>query len=296
MHVADLEAAQVVERAYARFDEVERVPEHSKVCAGEGVLVGFEIEVPWRYYFPHLWDRYFQGGQRSHGEIPRAEQDALSRECTEIEKLLLPRLQATEVCGIKRGRDKYWEFILPPVQDLMLSVELVHILTSAKLLPPGFYSLHATISGLHSKTYAFVMLLLLELLFVRRERIERGYAPHGAWARRGTGGIAIKSPSNLMYSPTEAHELRTLELPLEPHAQEVLFTTIALLTHYFSNKDRGCGAVQKVRTILVAHGLPFETWQNPSVAPHLWQRYLERFEELQLLAREIVNNDLGILV
>jgi hypothetical protein len=291
MHQADQDAGLVLARLQDRF-YLPTMP-LPPTPAASGVLVGFEVEVPWRAYFPALRKKYFAGEHRTYESLPKDEQEALSADCSAEEATFLPRLRATQECGIRRGKDPYWEFVLPPVSDLATDEQILLGLRAAMLVPRGVYSLHATVSGIPSRQDALLMLLLLELLFGRKERILQGCRGLGAWARKGDGGVVTKT-DGLLYGSELAYELRTLELPADRAAQTVLLRAIAHATQCFAQEAKSHAARQKVKGMLVAHGLPFKAWGSPRSSPEVWQTYVERYDDLRAAAQG-VGRDLGLV-
>ncbi len=53
MHHVDKLALRALENLRQKF-EVQETMSLPPLPAGEGVLIGFEVEVPWRAYFPEL--------------------------------------------------------------------------------------------------------------------------------------------------------------------------------------------------------------------------------------------------
>ncbi len=284
MHRANTDAGLVLRRLQDRFG-LQPIPVTPMPCA-DGVLIGFEVEVPWSAYFPSLWSKHFLNGERTYESMDAFTRAALSTECSRLEAALLPRLEATVECGVKRGRDRYWEFVLPPVSNACLSAQLIESLTGAGLLPRGIFSLHATISGIASRRDAFLMLLLLELLFGRKERVMQGCRGLGAWARKGDGGIVTKI-NNLLYDSPLAYELRTLELPLSREERTVLLSAIAQATRCFSSASCAENIRKQVKVLVEAHGLPFKPWGSPRSSPEIWETYIAHFERLKSGTRDI---------
>ncbi len=223
--------------------------------------------------------------------MSQEESAELSAECALIEAALLPRLQATVPCGLQRGVDKYWEFVLPPANDLRITCDILQVLDTAKLLPAGYFSLHATLSGVGPQAHVYIVLLLLELLFVRKERIERGFRSGRAWAQKGRGGIYQKSSRDLLYDSGTAYEWRTLELPPTRAARENLLAIIAHLAKHLSMAEGTSSTfetvVADVQHMLAQAELPYEVWHNPQYRKEVWRRYLDRFDSMRETAYEI---------
>ena len=231
--------------------------------------------------------------------MSKTEQEALTRECNALEDTLLPRLREVVACGIKRGRDRYWEFALPPVKNLSLAFIMIRTLYIAGILPWGHHSLHATISGISATKETYIMLLLLELLHVRSKRIKQALLGKGAWGSKGRGGIYLKAAHSLEYGATHAHEMRTLELPATIEEFFKLCLTMNRLIHLLcatsrDEKDLLQIVCTKVRHLLQQHDLPFEIWEKPSMSPDLWQRYVDQFDSLHIAALQIAHEHLGL--
>ena len=70
--------------------------------------IGIEIECPFSFYFPDLYQKYFHSGDRKYFDFTEEEKKSFSAEITEREKVLLNKLRyVSEENGLKRGKDKY---------------------------------------------------------------------------------------------------------------------------------------------------------------------------------------------
>jgi hypothetical protein len=256
----------------------------------QGMLVGIEIEVPWKAYFPKL-HREFLGEGRTYTDLSWFQKRALTSACRKEEETLLPRLRQTEVCGIVRGKDPYWEFVLPAVGQLGITYQLLEALVCADVLPWGPYSLHLTVSGPLSQARAFVILFLLEALYVRPVRIQSSLVGRGTWSRKGKGGIFRKERHKLQHGSPSAYELRSLELPETLSECRTLFRDFARLAHLLCDMDspgaRHC--VREVRELLASHDLPFSEWGNVKEEQRLWEKYWKSLPTLKKEARRIID-------
>lgn len=261
--------------------------------------VGLEIEVPWRAYFPHLWAKHFQRGTKDFANFSVAEAAALDHDSKPQELCLNAKLGKTLECGLDKGRDWYWEFIIPPVRDVRILAEQVAVLNANDLCPWGPYSLQPTIGGLRRTRSSYFALLILELLFASPERIAKGInakVPQWAtsWARKGQGGIARKSLLDLKHGDTQAIELRTLCLPASLEEFYDFLTATALLATWLYREQ--CGAavpqwdriVAELAGLLTDFGLDNANWENPHTNPAVWEKYITCFYDMKAAARQLL--------
>lgn len=268
--------------------------------------IGIEIEVKWRDYFPQLWDKYLKN--TPYKELTPEQQQALTLECTLLEKELIPLLEATVECGVEKGADKYWEFAFGPATQMHLIINQVKVLQEVNLIPSGDHSLHITIGNLTDNKDSYYMLLLLEMLFSTKERIATGFHKDnvnlsGTWSRKGMGGLFVKDSSDLKYGYTKAIELRTLQLSNNTDIENILN-----LTSYLS--DINYNKMQKIQTeenklwdtwrdgaieILVKNNLIDSNWKKPNLSAQYWHNYINQFDnlsqQLTVLYKEVLEND-----
>ena len=141
--------------------------------AAWATTIGMEVEVPWRAYFPRLWEEF--GLSRGFAALSPAEAVALTEACALEEKELLPRLRLSQACGVPRGNDRYWEFAFDPCQDWRLPCAQAELLSAAGLLPrDGEGSLQVTLGGIRAGAGAQALARLLEALSSSPGRIEAG--------------------------------------------------------------------------------------------------------------------------
>jgi hypothetical protein len=293
MHPADMHALQVLERLQTHFG-IPALGGGAGIRLPAGILAGLEVEVPWRAYFPDLWEKHFFGGTRPYAAMSPDEQALLTADCNALEAELLPRLEATQRCGIPRGKDRYWEFALPPVNDLALAGALLNSLSAAHLLPWGNHSLQITLCGVGNNQELYTVLLVLELLFVRKERIAQSCNGYGTWSRKGRGGISPKGSVHMVYGGSGA-ELRTLELPATPDECMQMFVVLSQILGLVVRGELG-NVSALAREMLAAHDLPWSQWESPQRSPEIWRQYVASYDALREAARHIVRHELDIRV
>lgn len=259
--------------------------------------VGIEIEIPWRAYFPDLWQKYFGAGKKFEDFTP-AEVQALQGESATFESALLANLEKTVECGVPRGKDRFWEFSFLPVETVEILVEQISILQANGLCPFGPYSLHVTIGKLRPTGRAYLALLLLELVYGSTSRIASGINGHNryrglSWARKGRGGIYHKTSAYLTGGDTTALELRTLPLPDSPENLLRLLRAITRLAHWLHEEQRGKRSPEwhslaiLLEELLRSHSLEVKKWENPAIEPRVWECYVAAFPSMSSAAKEI---------
>jgi len=55
--------------------------------------IGIEIECPFSFYFPDLWKKCFNNGEKKYFDFTEEEKKSFSAEITEREKKLLDKLE-----------------------------------------------------------------------------------------------------------------------------------------------------------------------------------------------------------
>ena len=262
--------------------------------------IGLEIEVPWRVYFPELWAKHFCAGQKEFTDFSITDKIALEEESTPQEACLVATLNKTLDCGLGRGKDWYWEFVIPPVFDIRILAEEVSILHTNKLCPWGPHSLQPTIGGLRRTRTSYFALLALELLFATPERIAKGIhkkIPTWAtgWGRKGRGGISRKGSMDLQHGDTQAIELRTLCLPASLEEFYSLLAMVSLLSTWLSQEQHGTRipqwdwAVLQLEHLLADFGFESGHWENPHTNPDIWQRYIAHFYDMKKSASSFLS-------
>lgn len=259
--------------------------------------IGIEIEVKWRDYFPELWDKYLKN--TTYKDLSDNDKKSLTEECSKLEEVLVPKLNATVDCGLEKGADKYWEFAFGPATQMDLMVGQVNVLQQANLIPSGSHSLHLTIGGLNGNKDSYYMLLLLESLYSTGERIKSAFhkenaALSGTWARKGMGGLFVKDKNDLKHGYETAIELRTLELSDKHNIEDIVYLSSFLsdiiyikkgqdsvLKESYSNKiTMWNNFVSKSSEILENYGLADKNWKKPNLSPEYWLQYISVFNTL----------------
>lgn len=254
--------------------------------------LGIEIEVKWKHYFPTLWEKYLKNS--SYNNLSAENQTALTHECSELEKYLLPKLALTEQSGIQKGQDKYYEFAFPPVKNIYLLNSQINILKKENLIPIGEHCIHITIGNLTANKDSYYLLLMLELLMCSKERIASAFhkenkALSSTWARKGMGGIFVKESRELQYNCSHAIELRTLEINNDTDLLYILKLT-SLISDTILNKNRNIkddntyfwnNWITKVQTILNEENLIDTNWKKPNLTPEYWHNYIDKLDVLK---------------
>lgn len=246
--------------------------------------IGAEIEVKFKYYFPHLFKEYFEN--KKWYEYSQEDRDLISAKITQEEKDILPLLEATVKAGIPRGFDKYWEFSFNPVNDMTLLYYQVELLKLGKLIPEGEHSLHLSIGGLDTDKKIYHILMILQFLFLKKERITVGYdskkQSNSTWAKKGRAGILKKNQYDLI-AEEKGVELRTLCL----YPETDMYSMLKVL-HFMLHND--CyDLINPILFKMEQLNLPNKNWENFSKHPEIWERYLENFDELAAYTKSIFN-------
>lgn len=199
----------------------------ASVQARYGVLptIGCEVEVTWSSLFPEEASEYF-GTRNENGVFERTYAQLVYKDKLAIDALrrrhdqqLLPLYEATEIAGIPKGNDAYWEFAHAPAYSHKTLHSEVGLLIDCGLIPPDQnHSLHVTLGGLAPQRGGASLLLSgLELCYVTPERIriatESTYGGgRRAWDRSGNEGIRERRPQELELGQETGTEFRSLEL------------------------------------------------------------------------------------
>ncbi len=237
--------------------------------------IGAEIEVKFKYYFPEIFTKYFEN--KKWFSYDEQDKKTISDLITNEEKDFLPILEATVEAGIPRGNDRYWEFSFNPVNDLTLLYYQIEILKKANLIPKGEHSIHLTIGNINPNKKLYHILMILELLFLKKERILSGYNfeknINGTWAKKGRAGVLIKNNNDLIDS-NKGTEFRTLCIYDDTDVYLLLKTLHNLL--YYDNTLFIKNVIDKMST----YNLPDKNWENIHKNFDVWLRYSENFDNL----------------
>lgn len=184
---------QILNNLHTRFN-ISPININHQDCFEKKIIsicpIGIEIEVKWRDYFPELFDKYLKN--TNFKDLSDVEKENLTQECYILEDKLLPVLNKVTECGIEKGADKYWEFAFPPTSNINHTVEQIRILNKINAIPEGKHSLHLTIGGINNNRDTYYLLLLLEVLFCDKERLQSAFHKDNkqlssTWARKGMG-------------------------------------------------------------------------------------------------------------
>ena len=245
--------------------------------------IGTEIEVKFQYYFPEIFNKYFNN--KKYENYSEAEKEIITNEIGIQEKNILPLLEKTVELGIPKGNDPYWEFAFNPVNNLTLLYYQIEILKKANLIPKGEHSFHITVGGLKRNKRTYHILMILELLFLKQDRILSGYNyetyMNSTWAKKGRAGITIKKENDLIDCP-EAIEFRTLMI----YNDTDIYSMFKILHHLLHNN---CDElINNVVNEMKKYNLPDENWENIHRNMVIWNQYSDSFNSLSKYTKELV--------
>lgn len=244
--------------------------------------IGAEIEIKFKYFFPELFNKYFFN--KKYENYSDDEKDIITNEITIQEVNILPLLEKTISLGIPKGNDPYWEFAFNPVNDLTLLYYQIEILKNANLIPCGEHSFHITVGGLKRDKRSYHMLLILELLFLKQDRILSGYNydtyMNTTWAKKGRAGITIKKENDLI-DCVEAIEFRTLMIYDDIDIYS-MFKTLYYLLHNDCDD-----LINNVIDEMQKYNLPDKNWENIHRNMVIWNQYSDSFNSLSKYTKEL---------
>lgn len=216
--------------------------------------IGIEIESPFSFYFPELNQKWFSTKKYyifNGEEINQFTKEVSLAELEVKEKLT----NLSNKLGLARGKDRYWEFIFPPRNDIQHHISDMETLISENLIPiDKELSTHFTIGNI-SNDKAFAILFFLELKYISKERIMSGFTEiscHRAWNRRGLAGIRRRLPCELSVDAS-ALELRTIKPQMKDFSE---------VMNYLSLLSKDNTIVQKAKTLVKEMGLPWAAWNE----------------------------------
>lgn len=253
------------------------------------IPIGIEIEVPWRAYFPDLWVDGFPF------DIDQTTFDKITEECTKREKVLLPKLELAEQCGVPSGADKYWEFAFDPVTDVNIIRNQVHILKKNQLIPVGRHALHITVGGIWPCRDLYFVALILEAYACSEARIRSGVSPiqgiSKGWARKGRAGIFGKMGTHdIQHGYDYGTEFRLLYTPDNLDSLMFLLDRCQVLCDVATNANHPERTeweelVADMNEILLSCGLPDCNYGRPHEDPHTWNKFANHFYDISFRVR-----------
>ena len=217
--------------------------------------IGIEIECPFSFYYPDLYEKYFKSGKKFH-EYSSYELIGLNEELTIREPIILEKLKmVSDNNNLTRGQDRYWEFVFPPETDVYFHLLKIGNLILEDLLPLDIpLSVHFTISGIDiNKAYA--VLLFLELKYLTKSRVLEGFGNEyfmPAWGKKLCKCGILKKTKNLI-DADYAYELRTLKIKMRD-MKDVFDDLTKLL-----NDDN---IINKAKTKVSELGLEWKPWNK----------------------------------
>lgn len=219
--------------------------------------IGVEIECPFSFYYPDLWKTYFDSGNKKYYDMSETEKDGLQKELNVREPLLFKELErVTDELHLKRGRDKYWEFVFPATKDMGTIIGSVTTLLERGFLPKDESLTFQLTVGDIQLEHAHAVLFFLEKDFLTKERIEEAFGESEyptAWGRKGDAGITMKHKTQLEYGDTVACELRTLRI-----AMRDIEATLMLVKNLLDKEPNQI--ILEAKKELEALGLPWKKW------------------------------------
>lgn len=249
--------------------------------------IGTEIEVKFKYFFPELYYKYFDN--KKYENYSDDEKEIITNEISIQEVNILPLLEKTIELGIPKGNDPYWEFAFNPVNDLTLLYYQIEILKKVNLIPNGEHSFHITVGGLKRNKKSYHILLILELLFLKQDRILSGYNyetyMNSTWAKKGRAGITIKKENDLI-DCSEAIEFRTLMI----YDNTDIYSIFKILHHLLHNDCDNL--INNVVNEMKKYNLPDENWENIHRNMVIWNQYSDSFNSLSKYTKELFINNL----
>jgi hypothetical protein len=244
--------------------------------------IGTEIEVKFQYFFPDIFNKYFNN--KKYENYTDNEKEIISNEISIQEKNILPLLEKTIELGIPKGNDPYWEFAFNPVNNLTLLYYQIEILKKANLIPTGEHSFHITIGGLKRDKKSYYILMILELLFLKQDRILSGYNyetyMNSTWAKKGRAGITIKNENDLI-DCSEAIEFRTLMI----YDDTDIYSMFKILHHLLHNDCKDL--IDNVVNEMKKYNLPDKNWENIHRNMVIWNQYSESFNNLSKYTKDL---------
>jgi hypothetical protein len=244
--------------------------------------IGAEIEVKFQYFFPEIFNKYFNN--KKYNLYSEVEKVIITNEISIQEKNISPLLEKTVELGIPKGNDPYWEFAFNPVNDLTLLYYQIEILKKANLIPTGEHSFHITIGGLKRDKKSYYILMILELLFLKQDRILSGYNyetyMNSTWAKKGRAGITIKNENDLI-DCSEAIEFRTLMI----YNDTDIYSMFKILYHLLHNDCKDL--IDNVVNEMKKYNLPDKNWENIHRNMVIWNQYSESFNNLSKYTKDL---------
>jgi len=219
--------------------------------------VGIEIECPFSFYYPDIWQTHFESGKKKYSDFSDEERLSLDALMKEREPAVLGKIETlSNELGLRRGRDKYWEFVFPATKDKENIIHTIETLVREGLLPDDRpLSFQMTVGSLKEE-HAYAILFFLEKEFLSQERALKAFDEKDlktSWDRKGISGLTVKHKMQLEYGDEYACELRTLAIRMS-EVPKVLDRLQNLLT-----VEKG-ELTSEARREMEAMGLPWTKW------------------------------------
>lgn len=220
------------------------------------IKVGIEIECPFSFYYPDLYEKYFKSGKKFH-EYSSYELTGLNEELEKREPQLLEKLkEVSDNNGLTRGQDRYWEFVFPPEKMLKKNLLKIANLVLEDCLPLDRpLSVHFTISGINRDT-AYSVLFFLEKEYLTKDRVNEAFSNEyymGGWGKKLAKTGILKKDKDKLIDADSAYELRTLKIKMSD-----INDVFTKLNNYIKDKD----IVEKAKIEVTKLGLEWKAWNK----------------------------------
>lgn len=243
------------------------------------MTIGIEIEENWRQALPELGEKW--AGRKPLSLRYLMERPAFTREYREADEAMRARLSL--IAGsIPASNDSYHEFSFYPAKNLNFTKAEIDALYEAELLRNGqTYALHMTVGGIDQDYDAYTFLSAQELSGASTPARILGAttARQGSWSQKGIGGIKIRQPHELLGGDTRGHEFRSLCVTSHEQLVRTLGNAVRLAQLYTGPTAEWQALRHSTMDTLRDAGLPLAPWNNPKIAPKLWERYARILDE-----------------
>lgn len=222
--------------------------------------IGLETEVPFRYFYPDLYEKYIKG--KWFSALANHEKAAFTAEIEEREPELHAKIiQISKELWLGKWKDPYWEYVFWATDNMQEHIMHTQRLIAESIMPEDMpLSLHMTVGEISTER-AFALLIFLEKKFATRKRIMEALQQQdylASWWRKWSGGIVHKSGYQLTGGDAWAKELRTLKIEMN-QLESCLLTAKELLDR--EEKE----IVEAARAEIEALWLPWKTWGRKEI-------------------------------
>ncbi len=218
--------------------------------------VGIQIQCPFSFYYPDLFQKYFKSGKKFH-EYSSYQLKGLHEELQKRQPELLDKLnKVSKQNNLTRGQDRYWQFVFPPEDDCYRHYQTIKVLLNENLLPLETpLSVHFTISGI-DRDRAYAILFFLELKYLTKERVLEGFSNQHfmpAWGKKLCKTGLLEKDSSKLINAKKAYQLRILKLKMSDMSN--VFND---LNKHISN----CIIIEEAKSKCKELGLQWKPWNK----------------------------------